>query len=125
MFLFTFFNVGNVLEPPCWKKVKDLKEKRKSIDILLGRGLATFPVSFPNCDDNGYYTLRQCSVFKGCHCVDKYGQRTSKKSLSQWECELLQIKTTSKIEDTTQLQTATSQPTFDAGIDKYWVIKKN
>lgn len=119
MFLFTFFNVGNVLEPPCWKKVKDLKEKRKSIDILLGRGLATFPVSFPNCDDNGYYTLRQCSVFKGCHCVDKYGQRTSKKSLSQWECELLQIKTTSKIEDTTQLQQHHSQRLMQV-LMKYW-----
>ncbi|XP_028396505.1 uncharacterized protein LOC114520444 [Dendronephthya gigantea] len=60
------------IEPPCWKKRKEIMNFFSKF-AMLGLPQDYTP---PRCDDQGYYKPLQCT-FAGCHCVDKNGNPTS------------------------------------------------
>ncbi|XP_028390767.1 uncharacterized protein LOC114515670 isoform X4 [Dendronephthya gigantea] len=99
-----------VIEPPCWKVVKEDKEKFGD----------NFPEDFvsPDCDKNGYFQPLQCHPMMGCYCVDKFtGKHTSEyfTGLNIPNCDQSSPTVSSQVTNplpTTGTKVSTSQPTI-------------
>ncbi|XP_028390765.1 uncharacterized protein LOC114515670 isoform X2 [Dendronephthya gigantea] len=99
-----------LIEPPCWKVVKEDKEKFGD----------NFPEDFtsPDCDKNGYFQPLQCHPMMGCYCVDKFtGKHTSEyfTGLNIPNCDQSSPTVSSQVTNplpTTGTKFSTSQPTI-------------